>query len=481
MPARHFRADEGFPAAIRGGFEKLCDELGAPLEFPDDVIAEAEQVVRDGYDRSRTYADLTDVPFVTIDPEGSMDLDQAMYIEKTEGGYRVLYAIADVAAWVAPGGAIDAEAHRRGQTLYAPHQRFPLHPPVLSEAAASLLADGTPRPAVVWRLDLDARGEVTAASATRSLVVSREKLDYPTEQTKLDNGTAGPVMQLLREVGDLRQQIEVERGGVSLNLPEQVVDITDAGHWQLTHRSTLPNENWNAQISLMTGFAAAQLMLDAGVGILRTLPPPDDEVIRQLRRVAQTLGLPWPDGTSYAEFVGGLDVTNPVAQAMMMSCVRLFRGAGYTVIEQGLAPDELVHGALAANYAHTTAPLRRLVDRYVLEVCVALSATEPVPQWALDALAALPEEMADSDRRAKAFERGITDLVEALVLQPRVGQVFTGVVIQVDAKRAGQGIVSIVEPAIEARVTGDVELGDEVRVRLVEADTTTGKVSFQLV
>lgn len=479
MPARHFRADEGFPSVIAAGFDKLCKQLGAPLEFPAEVIAEAEQVVKTGYDRSLGHVDATDIPFVTIDPEGSMDLDQAMYLEKTDGGYLVLYAIADVGAWVRPGGAIDLEAHRRGQTLYAPTQRFPLHPPVLSEAAASLLADGNPRPAVVWRLELDAKGEVTAVSATRSLVVSRERLDYGSEQAKLDNGTAGPVMQLLREVGDLRQQIESERGGVSLNLPEQVVD-TDGDHWRLTHRSTLPNEDWNAQISLMTGIAAAQLMLEAGIGILRTLPPADDEVIRQLRTVAHTLGLPWPEDMSYAEFVGGLDVTNPVAQAMMMSCVRLFRGAGYTVIEKGLSPDELLHGALAATYAHTTAPLRRLVDRYVLEICVALSAGTSVPEWVVAALADLPGEMAESDRRAKAFERGITDLVEALVLTPRKGQVFTGVVIQVDQKRGG-GIVSIVEPAVEARVTGKVTLGDEVKVKLVETDTTEGKVTFQLV
>jgi exoribonuclease R len=332
----------------------------------------------------------------------------------------------------------------------------------------------------VWRLDLDATGQVTATAVTRALVVSRERLDYPTEQAKLDHGQAGPVMQLLREVGDLRQQLEVERGGVSLNLPEQVVDTSRSGGWRLTHRSSLPCENWNAQVSLMTGMAAAQLMLEAGVGILRTLPPPDDEVIRQLRAVARTLKLPWPESMSYAQFVGGLDVTNPVAQAMMMSCVRLFRGAGYTVISDGLSADQLVHGALAANYAHTTAPLRRLVDRYVLEVCVALSGGQPVPDWAQAALPVLPEEMASSDRRAKAFERGITDLVEALVLSDKVGQVFTGVVIQVDDKRDDQGIVSIVEPAIEARVSGRLELGDEVRVKLVKADPVEGRVGFEV-
>ena len=90
--------------------------------------------------------DVTELPFLTIDPPGSMDLDQAMHLERRGAGFRVRYAIADVAAFVRPGGAIDAEAHRRVETLYSPDTRTPLHPPVLSEGAASLLP-GQVRPA----------------------------------------------------------------------------------------------------------------------------------------------------------------------------------------------------------------------------------------------------------------------------------------------------------------------------------------------
>ena len=123
MPARHFAPDGGVPAPIREGVDRLREALDVPVSFPADVLAEA--------DRAATSPrvpdlDLTGVEFVTIDPEGSMDLDQALHLERSGRGYVVRYAIADVAAWVPPGGAIDAEARRRGQTLYAPDRRAAL-------------------------------------------------------------------------------------------------------------------------------------------------------------------------------------------------------------------------------------------------------------------------------------------------------------------------------------------------------------------
>ena len=96
---------------------------------------------------------------MTIDPPGARDLDQALHIERRGDGHRVHYAIADPASFVTPGGALDRDAHARGATVYAPDGKIPLHPPVLSEGAASLLP-GEWRPAVLWTLDLDAAGEL---------------------------------------------------------------------------------------------------------------------------------------------------------------------------------------------------------------------------------------------------------------------------------------------------------------------------------
>ena len=101
--------------------------------------------------------DRTDLELITIDPPGRVILTRRCTSPGTGSGFVVSYAIADVAAFVVPGGPIDLEAHRRGMTLYAPDRRIPLHPPVLSEGAASLLPDQV-RPALLWTLTLDAHG-----------------------------------------------------------------------------------------------------------------------------------------------------------------------------------------------------------------------------------------------------------------------------------------------------------------------------------
>ncbi len=137
-------------------FSGLRRELGLPDEFPAAVLVEAGEVVREGWLPS---VDRTDIAFLTVDPAGSRDLDQAMHLSRRPGGgYRVLYAIADVVSFVRPGGAVEAESWVRGQTIYLPDGRVPLHPPVLSEEAVSLLPGGD-RAAVVWTIDLDGDGE----------------------------------------------------------------------------------------------------------------------------------------------------------------------------------------------------------------------------------------------------------------------------------------------------------------------------------
>lgn len=133
---------------------------------------------------------------------------------------------------------------------------------------------------------------------------------------------------------------------------------------------------------------------------------------------------------------------------------------------------------MATEYAHTTAPLRRLVDRFVLETCAAICAGEEVPDWVREALPELPDIMAESNRRAKKYERGIVDLTEALVLAGRVGQDFTGTVVDFDAKK-DRGRFMITEPAVEAFVKGSgLPLGQEIRATLTGVDLTTGVTTF---
>lgn len=141
----------------------------------------------------------------------------------------------------------------------------------------------------------------------------------------MDGGPASEVLQLLREVGQLREDAEAARGGVSLQVPEQEI-VARGGTWELEFRRQLPVEGWNAQISILTGIAAAQLMLEHGVGILRTLPPATQAGVDRLRHVAKRLGIRWPGRVSYPEFVRSLDPTDPKHLAMLNACTTLFRG-----------------------------------------------------------------------------------------------------------------------------------------------------------
>jgi exoribonuclease R len=280
-------------------------------------------------------------------------------------------------------------------------------------------------------------------------------------------------------VGPKREQREKDRGGVSLQIPEQeIVPPTGADGWRLAFRAPLPVEGWNAQISLLTGMAAAHLMLYGQVGILRTMPPADQESLRRLRQTAKALKISWPSELDYPEFVRSLDPSRPADAAMINACTVLFRGAGYRAFSGGV-PEDVEHAALAIDYAHVTAPLRRLVDRYAGEVCVALCAGRPVPNWVLRGLDGLPDEMAGADRRARKYERAIIDLMEVVLLHDRVGETFPGTVVEVDRNRH-RGVVVLAEPAVEATVRGDdLPLGHQIQVRLVSADSASGAATFE--
>ncbi|MFE9985917.1 RNB domain-containing ribonuclease [Streptomyces sp. NPDC005381] len=474
MPRRRVRVTGAPEAPLRAALSALRTELGVPEAFPAEALAEAAQPPR------LPAYDATDIPLFTIDPPTSQDLDQAMHLSRREnGGYRVRYAIADVAAFVTPGGALDAEAHRRVMTLYFPDEKIPVHPPGLSEGRASLLPDQT-CPAVLWTIDLDADGRTEATDVRRALVRSRAKLDYAHVQRQIDAGTAEEPLALLKDVGTLREALEVERGGISLNVPEQEIVETD-GTYELAYRAPLPADGWNAQISLLTGMAAADLMLAYGTGVLRTLPAAPDGAVGRLRRTARALRIDWPHHVSYAQLIRSLDPHRPHHAAFLQECTTLLRGAGYTVFRDGALPEATAHAAVAAPYTHCTAPLRRLVDRYAAEICLAAVAGQPPPEWALAALDALPKEMVDGGRRAGTVERECVDIVEAALLKDRVGELFEGCVVDVQEHEPTVGTVQLESPAVFARITGGTSrlpLGERLRVRLTQADPGTTKVQF---
>ena len=324
-------------------------------------------------------------------------------------------------------------------------------------------------------MDLDGDGELVSTDLRRARVRSRRQLAYPEVQGLLDTGAADEGLALLEEVGRLRQARAADRGAVHLPTPEQDVADGPDGRPCLIFRAPLPSEAWNAEISLLTGMAAARLMLEGNVGLLRTLPPPDPREVASLRLSTLALGLAWPDGATYAEVISALDPDVPEAAAVLTFAGRLLRGAAYTAFD-GAPPEQPLHSAVAAPYAHCTAPLRRLADRYVGEVCLALAAGVEVPDWARHALPDLPGEMAGATRRAQELDRAVIDLAEAIVLAPRIGEDFDAVVVESGEKR---GVVQLREPSVRARCEGaDLPLGQPIRARLTAVDVAARRVTF---
>ncbi|MCZ4519190.1 RNB domain-containing ribonuclease [Rhodococcus ruber] len=457
-------------------FEAIRSEFGLSDVFDAAVLREAQNA-RDLHADSRI--DRTDIPFVTIDPPGSKDLDQAVHIEKTSNGLVVHYAIADVGALVMPGGALDLETRRRGQTFYLPDGSVPLHPRELSEDSGSLL-EGQTRCAALWTIELDDVGEAAAWTVTRALVRSVARLDYAGVQADVDAGTPHPSIAALAEFGSQRANAARRRGAIDITLPEQEV-VPDGTGWRIVLQPRTAVDGWNAEVSLLTGMCAARIMLDAGIGIVRTLPPAPGEAVETLKRTAAVLGIDWPAGASAGAVLADLPADEPSTLAMMSQATGLLRGADYLAFDRTTSAaggDATVeHSGIGAPYAHVTAPLRRLSDRFATEVCLAVVAGSAVPEWATQALPELPAIMRGSDSAASKVDRACVDLTEAHVLKDRVGETFDAVVLRgAEGKRDAEVLVS--NPIVIGKCDGEPPAGESVTVRLTQADTDSRKIAF---
>ncbi|WP_342000617.1 RNB domain-containing ribonuclease [Microbacterium sp. LWH7-1.2] len=477
MPARRPRlAPARAHDELVESFARLREELDLPADFPADVLAEAEDAARAVATDPAAAGldDLRDLEFLTIDPEGSTDLDQALHLERTPTGAVLHYAIADLPAFVTPDGAVDAEARLRGQTLYTADGRIPLHPVVISEDAASLLPERD-RSAFVWRFVLDDGARPVEATLRRAIIRSRTQWSYDGAQAAVDAGTAPPSLDALAWFGPLRLAREAERGGASLNVPETRI-VADDGGYRLERDAPLAIEDWNAQVSLLTGMAAADIMLRGGVGILRTMPAAETVDVAAFRAQTVALGIPWPAEVSYGDYLRGLERDSPAALAILDAASGLFRGAGYVTFDGALPADPL-QAAIGAPYAHATAPLRRLVDRWALVICEALANGRDVPAWARESLAALPKIMARSDGVANRLDAATLDRVEAALLSGHEGRVFEAVVLGL---RGDGARVQLTDPPVTAKVPGlDAGAGATVRLRLKTVDIASGTVLLE--
>lgn len=449
--------------ALANGLAKIRTEFHVPEGFAPNVVALAQTAAKRVPNQ---HADRTAMPFVTLDPATSTDLDQAFSIEASGSDLLLHYAIADVAWFVDDGDAVDLEAWARGETLYLPDGKAGLYPQVLAEGAASLLPSG-PRPAVIFTVRIAEDGAVRLDGAERAIIQSRAKLAY-------DSVRATDVPTGFAEIARRMAAAEERRGASRVDPPEQEVEQLADGTFQLAFRPLLQSEQDNAALSLAANMAIADAMLAHRTGLFRVMAAPDASKVQRLRNAAQALGLSWPAPTSLRDYQRTLDPSNKQQAALMLEIRRAGSGASYQPYAEGVVPW---HEAMAATYAHATAPLRRLADRYVVRCTLAIANGQPVPQAVTDAFARLPRVMGRADARASQINHAAIDLAEAVMLKGREGEMFKAVVTDVADQRMRVQLSDM--PVVANVKASGSRQGDRLALRLVSADPDQRSVVFE--
>ncbi|MEO5578494.1 MAG: RNB domain-containing ribonuclease [Sphingomicrobium sp.] len=444
-------------AAIRGQYQ-------LPESFPPEVIAEAEAAVKRPLS---DHIDRTDMHFVTLDPASSRDLDQAFAIEVHTASIICHYAIADVGWFVDDGGAMDREAWARGTSQYLPDGKISLYPQMLSEGAASLLPDVI-RPAILFSTRIEADGTAHLERVERVKIRSRAKLAYETV-------TASDLPAGFAELNQRIAAAETARGASRSDPPEQEV-VEHDGHYDLKLSPQNPAEQQNAALSLASNLAVADALLKHRTGLFRVMPEPEGYALKRLRNTAKAMGIDWPKGREAPEMERMLDPADPHQAALLLAIRKASPGASYEPYRDGVTPW---HAAMAATYAHSTAPLRRLADRYVVMAAFAVANGRPVPAATAQAFERLPKVMARADALGGNIQRAVIDLAEAVVLQPRIGETFAAVVTDVDQR--GPRIQLCGLPVVSRLKHAEVEAGAAIQVRLDEADPEARKIAFSVV
>jgi hypothetical protein len=463
----------GLPASTspRCGGSSNCRTVS-----PADAQAEAERAAERGPGAGGVgageRADRTDLAFVTVDPPGSLDLDQAVRLERRPGGgYRVLYAIADVAAFVRPGG----RWRRRPPARASPstcRRQVPLHPPVLSEDVASCCPTWSGGRAVDDRPGRRRRHHRGRGEAGARAQPGPAGLRGGAGRRGRPAGRGAD--RAAAEIGKLLLARAAERGAINLPLPEQEIE-PDGDGWRLRLRAPVPVEEYNAQISLLTGRARPASCWPAGSGCCARCRHRGRRRWRSCGHGA-ALGITWPDGASAGSVIGAVDPAQPGGAAFLDQAAELLRGAGYTAFDGEVpARSGARRGGLPVRARDgAAAPPRRPVrHRGVSGAARRCRAAAVGPAGA--ARAGRGDDRAD--RRASTAERAAVDLTEAVLLADRVGQEFPAVV--VDTDRNG-GAIALEEPPVRARCEGEgLPLGERITVRLTEADPVRRRVTFR--
>ncbi len=486
---------------------------GIPVEFPEDAIAEAESA-KPVTPEDRT--DLRDIPLITIDGEDARDFDDAVHaIPDTDpgnpGGHVLLVAIADVAHYIRPEGPLDRNARERGNSVYFPDRVVPMLPERLSNDLCSLRPDED-RACIAIRMTITADGILKDRKVMRGIMRSKARLTYDQVQDAIEgrpnpdtDPLIDPIIRPLYAAYACLLRGRAARGTLELDLPELQVILGSGGTVErIAPRRRHDSHKLIEEFMIAANVAAAELLeaKRARAVMYRVHEPPGLDKLEGLRESLAALDVKLAtDGTIRPHhFTKILSRFAGTEKAQLVSDMVL-RSQSQAVY----SPDNQGHFGLALErYCHFTSPIRRYSDLLVHRALISaygLGQNGLPDQQALQ-FEKFGELISNTERRAIAAERDATNRYLTAYMSERIGATFTGRVTGV--KRFGlfvrldetgaDGLVPVNSlpydrywhDEVSQRLIGQehglaFQLAEAVTVRLVEANTITGGLAFEIV
>ncbi len=502
----------GDPLAPKSFSLIAIHKYGIPHVFGDEALAEAELAAKLPLSEEQRE-DLRHLPIVAIDPADARDHDDAIWAEPDgEGGFRAVVAIADVSFYVRPGGAVDREARKRGNSVYFPDRVVPMLPEVLSAEVCSLKA-GADRAAMACHLHIDAHGRVKTWRFTRALVRISEVIAYEDAQAGIDSGEVGENLQNLWAAWRALFAARTARDPLELELPERRVVLDERGRIaEIAIRERLDAHRVVEDFMIAANVAAAKaLESKASPVVYRVHEPPTREKLIALRDYFKSIGKNLALGQVITPSLFNRmikDIPDEGEKALVMEAVLRSQTQAY------YGPTNAGHFGLSlGSYAHFTSPIRRYSDLLVHRALVdAFHLEQPAPQAKLPPKSGLSEQdradlskvtdaISQTERRAMEAERDTIDRYVAAWLSGRVGETFPTRITGVQSfgffativGLGGDGLVPVsslgreyfrYDEAARALVGADsgtrYAVGDRLDLKLGEANPLTGALKFEV-